>query len=95
MGKEVIDGYPELRRILAERRRSLGMAQHELAALMGTTQSAISELESGHIASPNINTLKGWCTALKVTLSVKLDFEPVQTVRHSSNLILVDGKPNA
>ena len=32
---------------VAARRRELGLSQHELARLTGTTQSAIARLESG------------------------------------------------
>lgn len=91
----MIDGYTTLRQVMTDRRRAMGLAQHELAALMGTVQSAVSEMENGITGSPNMDTLQRWCTALKITLSVRLDFEPVQTVRHSSNLVLVDGNPDA
>jgi|SRR5215213_11220277 len=49
--------YEELARIVIMRRAALGLTQAQLAALMGTTASAVSRIESGQHAT-NAQTLK-------------------------------------
>ena len=56
---------------VAERRRALGLSQHELARLTGTTQSAIARLESGQ-RPPRIDTLLRIAGALDAELAVEL-----------------------
>ena len=56
---------------VATRRRELGLSQHELAALTGTTQSAIARLESGQ-RPPRIDTLLRIASALDTELHVEL-----------------------
>ena len=56
---------------VAERRRELGLSQHELARLTGTTQSAIARLESGQ-RPPRIDTLLRIADALQAELVVDL-----------------------
>ena len=56
---------------VAARRRELGLSQHELAALTGTTQSAIARLESGQ-RPPRIDTLLRIASALDAELVVEL-----------------------
>jgi predicted transcriptional regulator len=56
---------------VAERRRDLGLSQAELAALVGTTQSAIARLEAGG-RPPRIDTLLRIATALDCDLVVEL-----------------------
>jgi ribosome-binding protein aMBF1 (putative translation factor) len=56
---------------VAERRRELGLSQQELAALTGTTQSAIARLESGQ-RPPRIDTLLRIAHALETDLVVEL-----------------------
>ena len=56
---------------VAARRRELGLSQHELAALTGTTQSAIARLESGQ-RPPRIDTLLRIASALDTELHVEL-----------------------
>jgi len=53
------------------RRRALGLSQHELAQLTGTTQSAIARLESGQ-RPPRIDTLLRIASALDAELAVEL-----------------------
>jgi transcriptional regulator with XRE-family HTH domain len=56
---------------VSARRRELGLSQHDLAALTGTTQSAIARLESGQ-RPPRIDTLLRIATALDAELVVEL-----------------------
>lgn len=56
---------------IGARRRDLGLSQVELAALCGTTQSAIARLESGG-RPPRIDTLLRIATALDCELVVEL-----------------------
>ena len=56
---------------VAARRRELGLSQHELARLTGTTQSAIARLESGQ-RPPRIDTLLRIASALDSELVVDL-----------------------
>jgi transcriptional regulator with XRE-family HTH domain len=53
------------------RRRALGLSQHDLAQLTGTTQSAIARLESGQ-RPPRIDTLLRIASALDAELTVEL-----------------------
>jgi ribosome-binding protein aMBF1 (putative translation factor) len=52
-------------------REARGLSQRELAERVGTTQSAIARLESGHI-SPSLPTLDKVADALDAELSVSL-----------------------
>jgi transcriptional regulator with XRE-family HTH domain len=63
-----------IRRSLCARRTALGLSQAELARLMGTTQSAVSDLENGRCA-PRIETLARWAEALGLRARVSIDFE--------------------
>ena len=56
---------------VVERRRELGLSQQQLAALTGTTQSAIARLESGQ-RPPRIDTLLRIADALDADLVVDL-----------------------
>ena len=56
---------------VAERRRSLGLSQADLAHVCGTTQSAIARLESGG-RPPRIDTLLKLANALDCELHVEL-----------------------
>jgi predicted transcriptional regulator len=56
---------------VAERRAELGLSQRELAALCGTTQSAIARLERGG-RPPRIDTLLRIAEALECELVVEL-----------------------
>ena len=48
---------------LAARRRAIGLSQTEVAALMGTSQSAVARLESGH-SDVRFSTLERYAAAL-------------------------------
>jgi len=52
-------------------REARGLSQRELAARVGTTQSAIARLEGGNV-SPSLPTLDKIAEALDVELSVSL-----------------------
>jgi ribosome-binding protein aMBF1 (putative translation factor) len=62
----------ELHRGIATARRRLGWTQSELARRIGTTQSAIAELESGRVL-PRLRTLHRLAEVLGVRLTVRLD----------------------
>ena len=57
---------------VASRRREQGLSQADLAALVGTTQSAIARLESGG-RPPRIDTLLRIADALECDLIVQLE----------------------
>jgi len=57
---------------VAERRNELGLSQAQLAALTGTTQSAIARLEKGG-RPPRIDTLLRIAEALNCDLAVRLE----------------------
>ena len=61
---------------VAYRRKERGLSQADLAALVGTTQSAIARLESGG-RPPRIDTLLRIANALDADLHIELlDREP-------------------
>jgi transcriptional regulator with XRE-family HTH domain len=61
---------------VADRRKERGLSQVDLAALVGTTQSAIARLESGG-RPPRIDTLLRIANALDADLHIELlDREP-------------------
>src|SRR5881398_416542 len=67
--------FSQIAEQVASRRIELGMAQRELAELVGTTQSAIARLESGG-RPPRIDTLLRIAAALDCELSVELRPHP-------------------
>jgi transcriptional regulator with XRE-family HTH domain len=54
---------------LARERRSAGLSQAEVAARMGTTQSAISRLEAGRVV-PSIDAIERFALALGRPISL-------------------------
>ncbi len=56
---------------LAARRRAVGLSQTEVAALMGTSQSAVARLEAGH-NDVRISTLERYAAALDQRLEWRL-----------------------
>jgi ribosome-binding protein aMBF1 (putative translation factor) len=60
-----------LLRALVNRRGERGISQSEVAARMGTTQSAVSDLERG-ATDPRLSTLQRYARALGYQLSVQL-----------------------
>ncbi len=65
----------ELVEDLAARRRTIGLSQTEVAALMGTSQSAVARLEAGH-SDVRISTLERYAAALEQRLDWRLALEP-------------------
>lgn len=63
--------FSQLAEQVATRRKSLGLSQHELAELTGTTQSAVARLEAG-ARPPKIDTLLRIAHALDCELEVHL-----------------------
>ena len=59
---------------LADRRRSLGLSQTEVAARMGTSQSAVARIETG-TADVLLSTVDRYATALGRRLVWTLDDE--------------------
>lgn len=62
----------EFRRALIGARLAVGLTQSELAAKIGTTQSAIARLESGEVM-PKIDTLQRLATVLDVRFEIAPD----------------------
>ncbi len=57
---------------LVSRRLHLGLSQTEVAARMGTSQSAVARLESGE-ADVRLSTLERYAAALGSVLDVRLE----------------------
>lgn len=66
----------ERRRLIAElvdQRRSAGLSQTQIAARMGTSQSAVARLETGG-ADVRASTLERYAAALGCVISWQVDF---------------------
>jgi transcriptional regulator with XRE-family HTH domain len=63
--------FSQLADQVAARRKAVGLSQHELAELTGTTQSAVARLEAG-ARPPKIDTLLRIAHALDCELEVHL-----------------------
>jgi transcriptional regulator with XRE-family HTH domain len=63
-----------VRQSLASRRVSLKLTQADVAKRMGTTQSAISDLESGR-AEPAVDTLKRYAEAVGLRMRIVLEID--------------------
>src|SRR5438445_13450296 len=61
--KEMAQRRQALTADLVARRRALGLSQTEVAARMGTSQSAVARLESGH-GDLRLSTLERYAAAL-------------------------------
>jgi len=61
--KEMAQRRRALTADLVARRRALGLSQTEVAARMGTSQSAVARLESGH-GDLRLSTLERYAAAL-------------------------------
>lgn len=59
-----------LRKRLIMQRAAHGLDQHELAELLGTTQSTMSTWERGR-AQPSMKMFIAWATALGLTVELK------------------------
>ena len=62
--------FPGFKELAAERQR-LGLSQTQVAARMGTSQSAVARLESGD-ADVRLSTLERYAAALGQKLQVRL-----------------------
>src|SRR4030043_1056241 len=69
--KELEEEYALVREMLAAR-SMLGLTQETVAALMGTTKSAVSRLESAGKHVPSLTTLKRYAQAVGCRLEIKL-----------------------
>jgi len=58
---------------LRNRRLALGYSQHVLAQKVGTSQSAISDWESGGVAGIQVNSLERWGAALGLQVQVVVE----------------------
>ena len=67
----VFPGFSEM----AAKRRALGLSQTEVAARMGTSQSAVARLESGD-ADVRWSTIERYAAALGHQLEISLKEEP-------------------
>jgi transcriptional regulator with XRE-family HTH domain len=65
------DGRRQLAAALTAKRSELGLSQTEVAARMGTSQSAVARLESGE-ADLRLSTLERYATALGQRLDIRL-----------------------
>lgn len=70
-GFESIDDPAALIDRLAERRRARGLSQTEVAARMGTSQSALARLESGH-GDVRMSTLARYAAAMDTEIGFDL-----------------------
>ena len=69
--KELEEEYALVREMLAAR-SMLGLTQEAVAALMGTTKSAVSRLETAGKHVPSLTTLKKYAQAVDCRLEIKL-----------------------
>jgi transcriptional regulator with XRE-family HTH domain len=75
-----------LGRMVRDRRKSLKIAQDELAKLVGTSQGYISNLEKGKQPNPTTATLNKIAQALHMDVEelTKTSTEPIQVTRSTS-----------
>ncbi len=69
--REMAERRHQLAGKLAGHRRSLGLSQTEVAARMGTSQSAVARLESGEL-DVRLSTLERYAAAIGRDLTVLL-----------------------
>jgi transcriptional regulator with XRE-family HTH domain len=62
---------------LSAKRMALGLSQTEVAARMGTSQSAVARLESGE-ADLRLSTLERYAAAIGQRLDWKLSLRPME-----------------
>jgi ribosome-binding protein aMBF1 (putative translation factor) len=70
--KEMAEGRRALARALTARRVDLGLTQTEVAARMGTSQSAVARLEGGSL-DVRMSTLERYAAAVGHVVSWRLD----------------------
>jgi DNA-binding XRE family transcriptional regulator len=77
--------YTLVREMLSARSKA-GLTQEAVAALMGTTKSAISRLESAGKHAPSLTTLKKYAQA--VGCDIKIKFVPKSgTAKHETGAV--------
>jgi len=67
-----VNAYEQLRAALVARRKELKLTQAAVGRAMGTTQSAVSDLERGRTKDPCIATLGKWAFALELELIIDI-----------------------
>ncbi|HET9093291.1 MAG TPA: helix-turn-helix transcriptional regulator [Acidimicrobiales bacterium] len=72
--KQIADRRREFVGRLVQQRMALGLTQTEVAARMGTSQSAVARLESGE-ADVRVSTLERYAAALEASLELRLTRE--------------------
>ncbi|MET0698963.1 MAG: helix-turn-helix transcriptional regulator [Mycobacterium sp.] len=94
--------YDELRNLLLQRRRELGLTQRELGRRTGMKQANISELETGHIDKPTLDTLARWASGLEITFQVQLSYAQATVavvtrapLKNSKRTIIVSARETA
>jgi transcriptional regulator with XRE-family HTH domain len=75
--REMAQERRSLAAALSARRLELGLSQTEVAARMGTSQSAVARLESGD-ADLRLSTLERYAAALGQRLDWKLSLRPLE-----------------
>lgn len=70
--EEMTDQRRQLITQLAERRRSSGLSQTQVAAYMGTSQSAVARLETGE-SDMRASTLERYAAAVGVRITLQMD----------------------
>ena len=73
--------------VIQKTRQRAGLTQADLAQRVGTTQSAISRLENGHVR-PSIETIERLAKACGATLELRLRTPEAPTAEFESNLSL-------
>jgi len=71
---ERLEPFEQLARMVIMHRARLGLSQQDLAALMGTTASAISRIESGH-HRVSIETVRKLAAAFGVRAVVGFEYK--------------------
>jgi DNA-binding XRE family transcriptional regulator len=74
--------YRLTREMLAARSK-YGLTQEAVAALMGTTKSAVSRLEAGGRHAPSLTTLKKYAQAVGCRVEIKLVPNARRTMRET------------
>jgi len=72
-----LDPAVHVGRRIHDARKAAGLTQHELATRLGTTQEYVSRVERGK-ATPSVENLYRWATAVEVDAGWLLDSEPLE-----------------
>lgn len=83
--------WEALRAHFAERRRQLGLTQVDVARAMGTSQSVVSELETGATADPCISTIARWADAVSVRIAIEAEIVVRQRFVITSRSSAIEG----